>query len=149
MQKLYVLYDASCGFCVRCRWWLSRQRQLIQLEFIRAGSPQIPAMFPEIQLFDQLDDLIVVSDDGRLYYGPPAYIMCLYALAEYREWSLRLASPTLRPFARTAFEALGRKRKALSRLLGLGGEQQLADALAHQASDDCPTCATPAMRVAR
>ena len=48
-------------------------------------------------------ELVVVDDSGGVYRNGSAWIMCLYALREYREWSLRLATPALFPLARQAF----------------------------------------------
>jgi hypothetical protein len=48
--------------------------------------------------------------------------MALYALKEYRELSLRLSHPLLKPLARKAYETVARNRYALSGLLGKKGE---------------------------
>jgi hypothetical protein len=53
--------------------------------------------------------------------------MCLYALAEYREMSLRLASPVLLPLARKAFSFLSKRRGAVSELLGMSSDRQIAE----------------------
>jgi len=40
--------------------------------------------------------------------------MCFYALEQCREWSYRMASPTLRPYARRAFGFLATHRVNVS-----------------------------------
>ena len=126
MNKLVVLYDASCGFCVSCRSWLGEQPAFVPLEFTATGSAAAASLFPDVT--DSAGELVVVGDDGAVYRGPDAFIMALWALVEYRELSMRLASPLLKPFARAAFRALGRSRRALSWLLRLEPEE-LADRL--------------------
>jgi predicted DCC family thiol-disulfide oxidoreductase YuxK len=133
MKKLTVLYDASCGFCVRCCEWLRGQPQLVPLSFVPARSVEARALFPKLAPGDG-DELVVVNAGGGVYRGDRAFIMCLYALAEYRDWSYRLADPALRPLARKAFEWLSHNRKDLSRLLSL---QAGPDAAAAPAAGSC------------
>jgi hypothetical protein len=69
--------------------------------------------------------LVVVDDDGGVYRGETAWIICLYALEGYREWALRLASPALRPLARAACHWFSRNRRSISRRLGLLPDDRL------------------------
>jgi predicted DCC family thiol-disulfide oxidoreductase YuxK len=120
MKRLYVLFDQECALCQGCRQWLMRQRAYIELYFIPLQSPEIARRFPGLKEWDQLDlreKLVVVSDDGAVYQGQYAWIMCLYALRDYREWAQRLAHPTLVPFARRVCEVVSRNRLAISRFL--------------------------------
>jgi predicted DCC family thiol-disulfide oxidoreductase YuxK len=128
MRRLTVLYDGRCGFCVRCRRWLQAQRQLVTLEFVPAGSADARSRFPTLA-DTPAEELIVVSDEGGVYRGTDAWIMCLYALEEYREWSVRLARPALRPMARAAFEWLSRNRRELSQRLRFAAEEEVAAVL--------------------
>lgn len=41
-----------------------------------------------------------MGDDGSLWQGAGAWVILLWALREYREWSLRLASPAMQQIAR-------------------------------------------------
>ncbi len=121
MRGLTVIYDATCGFCVRCREWLEEQPAFLELECLWSRSSEVASRFPGL-VGPGPADLIVVDDEGGVYRGAAAWIMCLYALREYREWSLRLASPALLPFARKAFEALSASRGVISRLFRLSPE---------------------------
>lgn len=122
MKKLTVLMDAQCGFCWRCRGWLSRQNPFVELEFLSRESKEARRCFAALGEADAGDELIVVGDAGAVYRGPDAFIICLWALREYRELSLILASPAFRPLARKAFEIVSKRRGVLSRGLGwLGG----------------------------
>lgn len=120
MKKLYVLYDSSCGLCVKAAAWLARQPVYLDLETIPAGSHKAHALFPNLTR-PTVDELIVVADSGEVYEGTSAWLMCLYALRAYRVWSFRLATPAWRPLARRAITLLSQHRKDLSRLLGWSG----------------------------
>ena len=48
MDKLYVLYDASCGLCSSVRDWAQQQPQLIPIVFVAANSRQASALFPSL-----------------------------------------------------------------------------------------------------
>jgi predicted DCC family thiol-disulfide oxidoreductase YuxK len=117
MKRLYVLFDGECALCRNCCEWLGRQPAFIKLHFIPLQSPEIGRRFPGVEKWDLRERLVVVSDDGAVYQGQYAWIMCLYALRDYRAWSQRLAHPALLPFARQACEWVARNRLTLSRLL--------------------------------
>ena len=120
MKRLYVLFDQECALCQGCRQWLMRQQSFIELHFIPLQSPEIARLFPGLQEWDQLDlreKLVVVSDEGAVYQGQYAWIMCLYALREYREWGQRLAHPALLPFARRVCEVVSSNCLLISRFL--------------------------------
>ena len=93
-------------------------------------------MFPGLDQITGTNDLAVVSDAGEVYLNNHAWIMCLYALEEYRDWALRLASPLLLPFARTAWEALSKNRGAISNWLG-ASEHELARELGRVEQESC------------
>jgi hypothetical protein len=61
-------------------------------------------------------ELIVVGDKGELWIGPAAFIVCLWALVEWRSWSYRLAGEATAPLAERFFYVLSAKRRTLSSL---------------------------------
>lgn len=124
MNKLTVLYDASCGFCVKCRWWIVGQEKLLDVEMLPSGGPDAKARYPE--LAELKEELLAVDDEGGVYRGTAAWLMCLWALADYREWAERLSSPALMPFARGAFAAISAGRKKISKWFSLASEEELA-----------------------
>jgi len=138
MNQMTVLYDAACGFCVKCRWWLVAQPKFIEMDFLPAGGALARERFPELADAGEAEELVVVGDDGSVYTGTRAWIMCLYALREYREWSIRLSTPALLPLARGAFALLGASRKKLSSWFRLAPESEMAEELRKA---DPPRCA--------
>ncbi|WP_406696428.1 DCC1-like thiol-disulfide oxidoreductase family protein [Singulisphaera sp. Ch08] len=129
MRRLFVLYDDRCGLCTWARRWLTRQPAFLEFVFIPKGSAWALRLFPDLSSPDSVDDLVVVSDVGGVYGEARAWIMCLYALVEYREWSLRLAQPLLYPLARETFALISTGRQRLSAWLNLASEAEIADAL--------------------
>jgi predicted DCC family thiol-disulfide oxidoreductase YuxK len=139
MKTLYVLYDSECAFCLRCRNWLMGEPAFVPLRFIPRNSPEVGCRFPGIESYVAGGDLVVVGDDGAVYYGPHAFIMCLYALKEYREWALRLSRPELLPLARKAMEALSGSRGTISRWLGKATDAEVREALEMNGAAGCGT----------
>ena len=138
MNRLYVLYDANCGLCSSVREWVQDQPQLVAMEFVAANSARAFQLFPSLSRSGQrVEELIVVDDRGGVYREGHAWIMCLFALAEYRALSLRLASPSLLPLARKAFSFLSKRRSALSELLGMPSDRQIAARLDQESSIAC------------
>lgn len=115
IKKLHILYDADCAMCRQCRAFLLKQPAYFALEFVPLQTLDLESRFPGIGQFHPDRELIVITDEGGVYQGASAWIMCLYALPEYREWSQRLASPTLLPYAKKAVSVISSHRQALSR----------------------------------
>lgn len=134
MTKLFVLYDPDCGLCEAVRGWMIDQRSSLQIDVIARGSERARTLFPDIE--PAPDELVVVDDEGSVYRGDSAFIICLYALDAYRAWAYRLSSPILRPFARRAFEMLSKNRKKISDLLALANDEVIAHELG-RGSNDC------------
>ena len=90
-RRLTVLYDARCSLCRRVRRWLSRQNQYVPLEFVAGGSAESLRRFPGLGADRMLAELHIVDDAGQVYRGEKAWLMCLWALVDYRSWSVRFA----------------------------------------------------------
>ena len=113
MKMLYVLYDRECALCRQCRRWLERQPAYVRLRFQPLQDPEVGCRFPGIESFHPREQLLVVSDEGDVYQGAYAWIMCLYALREFREWSQRLSNPLLLPLARRVCEIVSENRLSI------------------------------------
>lgn len=137
MQRLYILYDARCGLCSWARRWLARQPAYLDLTFIPAASEQATRLFPGLSRPGQVEELVVISDDGAVYRDGRAWIMSLYALEDYREWALRLAHPLLLPLARQAFALISKQRRRISYWLDLASEVEIAETLRHVEAPAC------------
>jgi len=148
MKCLYVLYDSQCELCVRCRDWLMKQAALVPLVFVALRSEKMRKRFPGIDALKPSEQLLVVSDNGSAYRGAYAWIMCLWALRNYREHAHRMSHPILLPFARIVCELLSRNRFYLSDGLFRQEPQNTAQLIAvdyprHKASWS-NACAAPA-----
>lgn len=163
MKRITVLYDGGCGLCVRCARWLRGEPAYLRIETLPARSEEAWRRFADVlgrgervegmegaacgvdAPGTRLDELIVISDEGGVYRGLAAWIMCLYALKRYRAWSVRLARPGLRPLARAAVHQLAVRRRELSALWFADETRRLSDAepagppvdVAPRADDGC------------
>ena len=93
MRRLTVLYDAECALCRRARGWLARQSQYIPLLFVPAGQEEARHLFPGLDHEATLAELTVIADTGEIYRGPKGWIICLWALREYRSTALTMRRP--------------------------------------------------------
>lgn len=121
IQGIVVLYDERCGFCCRCARWLSTQPQLVHVQCVARGNSRVDDNFPGLPERSRAE-LTVVDDHRGLYMGDDAWLMVMWALADWRLWSHRLARPSLRPFARTLFSLVSALRQPVNVLGGLEGE---------------------------
>ena len=115
-QRLTVLYDSRCDLCIRSQRWLRRQPAYVPLELLAADSPEAHRRYGALP--DLGSDLMVVADTGQTWVGPPAFIMCLWALHDWREWSYRLSTPSMAPLAKRFFLNVSRHRDMISSVLG-------------------------------
>lgn len=138
MRKLWVLYDEHCGLCCELKKWAARQPAYVPLEFLASGSAEAIRLFPSFASGDKPpEEMIVISDEGGVYRDGAAYIMCLYALRDFREWSFRFSTPALFPYARRFFLFLSSHRSSLSRLLRLTSDAELAQMIQTQPGSAC------------
>jgi predicted DCC family thiol-disulfide oxidoreductase YuxK len=137
MKTLYVLHDGECAFCQQCREWLSRQSAFVELRFIPMQSPEVSHRFPGLEKLGLGENLLVVSDEGAVYRGTSAWVMCLWALVEYREWAERLSQPALLPLSRQAFLFLSKQRGRLSKWFIRGGPDDVKKRLGPELYATC------------
>lgn len=121
MRKLTVLVDPTCGLCASAHGWLARQKAIVPLEFVQAGSAAARQRFPELAVEDTLSQLTAIGDERLVYRGDRALVMCLWALWRYRPWALDLAQGGRMALARRFFDVISVRREHLSKLLGLKG----------------------------
>ncbi len=95
---------------------MERQAQLVPLEFLAAGSDEVRRRYPGLDPDQTLRELTVVGDNRAVYRGGRAWVMCLWALRDYRIWAGRLAAPHMLPVAERAFRELSRRRLRLGGL---------------------------------
>lgn len=128
IRGIYVLYDDECGFCSRCAAWLRAQPSHVWVVCLPRSSERIPKLFPGLRELPRAE-LTVIDDQGGVYLGSNAWIVSLWALRDWRAWSARLASPTLRPMARDIFELVSHNRATISAALGLRGDAAVVQAV--------------------
>src|SRR5262245_37284628 len=109
ISRLTVLHDERCALCIRCRDWMLAQDAFVPIEFVGAHSLHAKQRFGAIPWLG--DELVVVGDGGQVWAGPAAFLICLWALVDYREWSYRLAGDTFSGVAVRFFATLSKKRK--------------------------------------
>jgi len=117
MRQLTVLYDEQCGLCRRAHLWLASQTKFVDVSFVPVASDEARSRFPQLNHALTLRDVTVIDDRGGVYWGAKAWLMCLWALRDYREWSLRLSAPDLLPTARRVVSMISQNRHKLE---GLG-----------------------------
>lgn len=135
VTSITVLYDAECGLCTFAKDWMREQPSLTVIKFVAAGSSEAQRAFPQIPA----GELAVVADTGEVWLGNHAWIVCLWALRDYRDLAFRLTSPALSLLAREAFAAVSRNRIALSGMFGLRDGREIEQQLGKLSIPRCQT----------
>lgn len=112
VRRLTVLYDRNCRLCAFAAAWLARQRQLVPLDLVPAGSAGARSRFPELDHDSTAEEVTVVADGGQVYRGDSAWVVCLWALADHRALSHTLTTPAGRRLARAAVLGAAKYRAA-------------------------------------
>ncbi|MET9603743.1 DCC1-like thiol-disulfide oxidoreductase family protein [Streptomyces sp. NPDC006512] len=113
VRHLTVLYDANCPVCVHIRHWLLAQRWLVPLRLVPAASYEARHRYPALDHRATLREITVIGDQGQVWSGTDAFIVCLWALAEHRPKANWLATPAGRPFAKAAMHTAAAVRHAV------------------------------------
>lgn len=112
MKRLTVLYDGTCALCLRCRDFLAHARALVPLELLSCQSREARERYGAVPWLGE--ELVVVSDEGDVWVGPAAFLVAMWALEDYREWSYRLSGPELAPLAERFFVAISSQRRRIA-----------------------------------
>lgn len=110
--SLTVYFDGECGLCERVADWLDRQPKYVPLWCVAAqstvagpagGGAAARVGTCPIDAAALLDQLTVTGSDGAIYRGTKAWIMCLWALRNYRGWAMTLSTESMWPMAKRLF----------------------------------------------
>jgi predicted DCC family thiol-disulfide oxidoreductase YuxK len=115
MRRLTVLFDVTCPLCVQCANWLGLQPAYVELELLAANSELAVRRYGDVPWRGA--DLVVVSDEGDVWAGAAAFLVCLWALRRWREWSYRLSGPAFLPLAQRFFHMISTKRRSIGNMM--------------------------------
>ena len=135
MKWLTVFYDPDCGICSRIGTWLLAQPKFLELRVVPSSS--LDQVYPALAKRGLREELIVVSDEGAVYLGNRAWLICLFALKRYRHWASRLSRPALLPLARQAFKVLSANRRRVAKWLDLLSDTDLEAELRNIQAPGC------------
>jgi predicted DCC family thiol-disulfide oxidoreductase YuxK len=113
-QSLTVLFDPACSLCQRCRTWMLTQSALVDLRFVACTGEEARAQYGDIPWLG--DELVVVGDELQVWAGPAAFLVCLWALEDYRGWSYRLSGAAFAPLAERFFLFVSARRRRIGSL---------------------------------
>ena len=138
VQAIAVFFDQDCSLCRACRRWLQAQDKFFPIEFMPYQSERAHEVCPQLDTLNPDQEIVVMADNGRIYQGGSAWIMCLYALRRYRELSFKLAHPMLLPLAKKMCHIVSERRLSLSRLFACASREQIARELIN--ADGAASC---------
>jgi predicted DCC family thiol-disulfide oxidoreductase YuxK len=115
-KKIEVFYDGRCGMCCTFHEWISRQSRAFGVDFIPYQAGEAGLVFPGLNTLDPAREMIVRTDEEKIYRGAEAWVCCLYSCAEYRSFAKRLSGPYLLPVAIWTCRLLSANRHGLSKI---------------------------------
>lgn len=115
MKKLTVFYDRDCGLCRAVRRWMLGQAAYVPMRFVALQSVEAREICPNLNRYKPESEIVVMGDGGEIYQGGKAWVMCLWALKEYRGMAMRMGSPMFLPLAKRVCHLISRNRLRLSK----------------------------------
>ena len=115
-KKIEVFYDGRCGMCCTFHEWVNRQSRAFRIDFIPYQDGEAEKVFPGLNTLDPAREMIVRTDEGKIFRGAEAWVWCLYSCADYRGLAKRLCGPCLLPVAIRACRLLSANRHGLSKI---------------------------------
>src|SRR5439155_11147342 len=109
VTRITIVYDATCPLCVRCAEWIATEPQFVSVELLPSQSERATARYGAVPWLGQ--ELVAVSDDGAVWAGPAAFLVALWTLERWREWSYVMSGDTFSKMAERFFYALSHKRR--------------------------------------
>lgn len=137
IQSLEIHYDGRCAICCTFHEWLSRQPRAFPVRFLAYQSDESERVFPGVGSLDPDRDLIVRTDEGEVYRGEEAWVLCLLSCRDYQAWARRLASPKLLPLAKKMCSLIASNRLTLSKLFFKKKNEDLAKAIHKMPEQEC------------
>jgi predicted DCC family thiol-disulfide oxidoreductase YuxK len=123
MNTLHIFYDSRCGLCSSFRQWMQSQAALVQIHFLPYDSAEALKLCPSLPSLRADQEIVCMADDGRYWQGGDAWLTCLWALDDYREWSFTLERHVPKAAIRRVVQWISSRRIGLSRLLMLRPDQ--------------------------
>ena len=71
-KKIEIFYDGRCGMCCSFHEWINRQKRAFEIDFIPYQAAEVEDVFPGINTLDPAREMIVRTDDGRIFRGAEA-----------------------------------------------------------------------------
>jgi predicted DCC family thiol-disulfide oxidoreductase YuxK len=112
-RSLTALYDERCPLCRRLKAWLAEQPTLAPVSFVAAGSAAARARFPELDHERTTVVLTVVADDGAVYEGERAWLVCAWSLPGWQPVTEHLGTGLRLRLVRVAARAVDGYRHRL------------------------------------
>jgi predicted DCC family thiol-disulfide oxidoreductase YuxK len=108
VRRLTVLYDERCERCRRYAAWLRHQRFRVTVELLPAGSEAARSRYPHVVPW-LARELVVVDNEARAWIGPPAFVMCLWAMDRGRTASFIATWPLIGRATNAFFRHLSKR----------------------------------------
>lgn len=116
-MRLVLLYDAECAVCVRCRELIEAREPLVPMRFVSCRSHEARRAYGTIPFL--VHELVVVDDEtGAWWAGPAAFVVVLWALADWNGVAELLTTPLLLPLTSALFAWISAHRADLAFLVG-------------------------------
>jgi len=142
VKKIEVFYDGRCGMCCSFHEWIHRQERAFQIDFVPYQAERAEEVFPGIHTLDPAREMIVRADNGEIYRGAEAWVMCLYSCANHRDMAKRLARPAMLAVAIRVCHLLAANRHGLSKVFFRRKDKEVRKTLHQMDLLECPddTC---------
>lgn len=137
LGKIEVFYDGRCGMCCSFHEWINRQPRAYEIDFIPYQAARAEKVFPGIGTLDPAREMIVRTNQGEIYRGAEAWVLCLYSCANHQNTAMKLATPGMLSVAIRACRVLAANRHSLSKVFFRRKDKEVRETLHQMQAPEC------------
>lgn len=137
VNRIEVYYDGRCGMCCTFHEWVNAQERSFGVNFIPYQSDRAEEVFPGVGTLDPAREMIVRSDDGKIFRGAEAWVWCLFSCRKYQAVAVRLAQPGMLGVAVRACRILAANRHCLSKVFFRKKDREVRETLHEMSVQEC------------
>ena len=108
MRSLTLVSGVAWPLSPRARQWFAREPKFVRMDVEAPGSDGLRRRFDALPAGAGECDLAAIADDGRMWRGPSAWVMALWALEAHRRTAVELSRTGRHREARRIVEGLSR-----------------------------------------
>jgi predicted DCC family thiol-disulfide oxidoreductase YuxK len=132
-----IFYDGSCGMCCTFKDWLVAEERAFAIQCLPYQSEKAAEVFPGLSEHEPEKVMVVRTDQGEVFKGAEAWVLCLYSCKHHQKKAKTLSSKFLLPLAMKTCNLIAANRQGISDLFFKKKNKELKEELSKEEDPKC------------